>query len=348
MIETNKFKLGLFVTGTVILFIAAVSCMGLFDFLSAKAYLYTTVTESVQGLNNGSQVKLRGVPIGKITDIIIHMDNRNISLQMEVDLKRFSKSSQSEFSHTVISREEFYQLLETEIRKGLRCRLELDGITGMKYLEIDFFRDVKLAPAENPVEIAGKYVKSHGEEYFYVPSTPSMLASLRLSMTDILARIAMIDFDGIANRSSQLLEKMNEIIEPKRVDRLIADLDKCVEAIRQTSENLGSLLDKNEVNKTLEDVRNAVQAITRLSAAVRRDMEKAKIPETVAGLRDLTGDIGDSSRNMNVTLQHVNEAVDALTEFARYLNEHPSALIFGRPKKKEDVKSGGFFSDILP
>ena len=71
MIETNKYKLGLFVTAAVVLFILAVTCMGLFDFLSAKAYLRTTVSESVQGLNTGSSVKLRGVPIGKITNITV-------------------------------------------------------------------------------------------------------------------------------------------------------------------------------------------------------------------------------------------------------------------------------------
>ena len=65
MIETNKFKLGLFVAGAVVLFIVAVSCMGLFDFLNDKAYLRTTVTESIQGLNTGSPVKLRGVPTRK-------------------------------------------------------------------------------------------------------------------------------------------------------------------------------------------------------------------------------------------------------------------------------------------
>ncbi|MBP5182581.1 MAG: MCE family protein [Lentisphaeria bacterium] len=332
MIETNKFKLGLFVAGAVALFIVAVSCMGLFDFFSAKAYLRTTVTESIQGLNIGSSVKLRGVPIGKITNIIIHMDNKSICLEMEVDLTKFTKSSGGGSSSSTVSQAEFYTLLSREIRKGLRCRIEPDGITGMKYLEIDFFKDVMPSAAgekapRDPLGGKGKY--------FYVPSTPSMLASLRLGMTDILARIAMIDFDGIAKRTTLLLENVNKFMEHKRLDRLLADLDKCVESIRKTSDNLGSLVDKHEVNSTLAEIRKVAQNLSELSVDLRKNMDESKIPETVAGLRDLSDEIGDSTRSMTVTLQHLNDAIDALTEFAQYLNDNPSALIRGKQKSED-------------
>ena len=255
MIETNKYKLGLFVTAAVVLFILAVTCMGLFDFLSDKAYLRTTVSESVQGLNTGSSVKLRGVPIGKITNITVLLDNKNISIEMEVDLDRFSKGSHNIFSGETISQSEFYQLLRNEVQNGLRCRLEPDGITGMKYLEIDFF---KLPPAEK--NIRGKESAFMGK-YFYIPSTPSMLASLRLSMTDILARIAMIDFDGISKRTTLLLENMNRTLDPKRLDQLISDLNSCVESIKKTADNLGDMLDKKDVNATLLEARKAITGI---------------------------------------------------------------------------------------
>ena len=324
MIETNKYKLGLFVTAAVVLFILAVTCMGLFDFLSAKAYLRTTVSESVQGLNTGSSVKLRGVPIGKITNITVLLDNKNISIEMEVDLGRFSKSSKNIFSGETISQSEFYQLLRNEIQNGLRCRLEPDGITGMKYLEIDFF---KLSPAEKNIrDKEGVFMG----KYFYVPSTPSMLASLRLSMTDILARIAMIDFDGISKRTTLLLENMNRTLDPKRLDRLISDLNSCVDSIKKTADNLGDMLDKKDVNATLVEARKAITGIYELSNELRKNLNDAQIPETVAGVRKLTQELGNSSEHVDGTLQKLNDAIDALTEFAQYLNDNPAALIHGK------------------
>ncbi|MBO5761117.1 MAG: MCE family protein [Lentisphaeria bacterium] len=333
--ETNKFKLGLFVTCAVLLFVAAVTCMGLFDFLNAKAYLRTTVTESVQGLNTGSQVKLRGVPIGKITDIIIHMESKNICLEMEVDLQRFASRSQSIFSNSAISKEEFYQLLHKEIKSGLRCRIEPDGITGMKYLEIDFFNNVKpVSRKESPGKI-NSCTTANNSKYFFIPSTPSMLASLRLTMTDILAKIAMIDFDGIARRSNLLLENVNKIVQPQKVDKLITQLDKCVESIRKTSDTLTDVLDKKEINDTLADIKKAVNSIAVLSTDIRKNINDSNIPGTVAGLRDLTDEIEDSSKNVNNTIGKLNDAIDALTELAQYLNDHPSALIYGKTRDEK-------------
>lgn len=329
MIETNKYKLGLFVTAAVVLFILAVTCMGLFDFLSAKAYLRTTVSESVQGLNTGSSVKLRGVPIGKITNITVLLDNKNISIEMEVDLDRFSKGSHNIFSGETISQSEFYQLLRNEVQNGLRCRLEPDGITGMKYLEIDFF---KLSPAEK--NIRGKESAFMGK-YFYIPSTPSMLASLRLSMTDILARIAMIDFDGISKRTTLLLENMNRTLDPKRLDQLISDLNSCVESIKKTADNLGDMLDKKDVNATLLEARKAITGIYELSNELRKNLNDARIPETVAGVRQLTGELGNSTENVDTTLQKLNDAIDALTEFAQYLNDNPASIIHGKSSSGE-------------
>lgn len=334
--ETNKFKLGLFVTCAVLLFVAAVTCMGLFDFLNAKAYLRTTVTESVQGLNTGSQVKLRGVPIGKITNIIIHMESKNICLEMEVDLQRFSNRSQSIFSNTGITKEEFYQLLHQEIKSGLRCRIEPDGITGMKYLEIDFFNNVKpVTRKESMHPLKGCELANSGK-YFFIPSTPSMLASLRLTMTDILAKIAMIDFDSIAKRSDLLLENMNKIVQPQRIDKLITELDACVESIRKTSDTIGGVLDKNEINSTLADIKKAINSIAGLSADIRKNINDSNIPGTVASLRELTDEIGDSSQNVNNTIGKLNDAIDALTELAQYLNDNPSALIYGKNKEKTE------------
>ena len=60
MQETNKFKLGLFVIGSILVLIIAVFSMGLFDHFKPRAYIVTFVEESVQGLTTGSSVKYKG------------------------------------------------------------------------------------------------------------------------------------------------------------------------------------------------------------------------------------------------------------------------------------------------
>ena len=63
---------------------------------------------------------------------------------------------------------------------------------------------------------------------------------------------------------------------------------------------------------------------------MRKNLNDARLPETVAGVRKLTGEIGHSSENLDTTLLKLNDAIDALTEFAQYLNDNPSSLIHGK------------------
>ena len=144
MIETNKFKLGMFVTLAILLFVLSISFMGLFDSLiKPRAYMATFVEESVQGLNSGSAVKFRGVPIGKVSDITIIMKSQTIRIDMIIDLSKFkTQTGKNLFSQSAITQQNFYEYLLAEIDKGLRSRIEPDGITGVKYVEIDFFKDI--------------------------------------------------------------------------------------------------------------------------------------------------------------------------------------------------------------
>ena len=70
-LETDKFKLGLFVTISFLLLCILFLVFGLFDFVNTKVPVFTLFQESVQGLESGALVKYRGVPIGKVTDITL-------------------------------------------------------------------------------------------------------------------------------------------------------------------------------------------------------------------------------------------------------------------------------------
>ena len=123
---------------------------------------------------------------------------------------------------------------------------------------------------------------------------------------------------------------MNRTLDPKRLDHLISDLNSCVESIKKTADNLGDMLDKKDVNATLLEARKAITGIYELSNELRKNLNDARIPETVAGVRQLTGELGNSTENVDTTLQKLNDAIDALTEFAQYLNDNPASIIHGK------------------
>ena len=96
LLESDKFKLGLFVTISFFSICIVFIAFGFFDFVSEKVAMVTLFQESVQGLEAGSLVKYRGVPIGKVTDITINTKNTLIRVDMEINLKKLREADKKE------------------------------------------------------------------------------------------------------------------------------------------------------------------------------------------------------------------------------------------------------------
>ena len=175
---------GLFVISGTILLLVLLFFLGLSDFFAEKVTLRTGFTESVQGLSRGSAVKFRGVQIGTVSDISILVNEELIQVEMEIEPKYFSEN-RSGASYT---QSEFNAFLDSQIKKkGLRARLEMLGITGMKYIDFDYF----VRPG-TPVPREPEF---HGtEQALYVPSVPSQMKDLTATLTDAVDRISRIRF----------------------------------------------------------------------------------------------------------------------------------------------------------
>ena len=134
MNDNSKFKLGLFIIFAAIVFFAALFILGTMDRFNEKAHISTLVSESVQGLSVGSSVKYQGVPIGSVREIMIYPGDNVIRIDMEINISKF-KVQQPGHAPITISVDEFNSNIGKAVEKGLRCRMELEGITGSKYID---------------------------------------------------------------------------------------------------------------------------------------------------------------------------------------------------------------------
>ena len=89
MIEVNKFKIGVFAVSGIVVLLGAVLIFGGNDIFKDEVKLVTVYNESVQGLEKGSQVKFRGVPVGKVTEIAILQNDSKIRIKMQIDPDAF-------------------------------------------------------------------------------------------------------------------------------------------------------------------------------------------------------------------------------------------------------------------
>ena len=67
--KSNYFKLGLFVIGTTVLAVSATLIMGVGTMFEDQPVFETYLNQSVHGVDLGTAVKFRGVPIGNIKSI---------------------------------------------------------------------------------------------------------------------------------------------------------------------------------------------------------------------------------------------------------------------------------------
>ncbi|HTO06545.1 MAG TPA: MlaD family protein [Myxococcota bacterium] len=297
MNQTNYYKLGAFVLAGMALTMGLLIWLGAADWNRAARRLVTYFDESVQGLEAGSPIKFRGVTVGTVSEISVASDLRHVrvvSLVYEDVLRRLGLSeSQGNGLQQSPSGD-----------RVLRIQLVSPGLTGVKFLSIDFF-DARRFPEE-------KLPFDPGPDY--LPSTPSTLKSIEEAAVDVGTQLPMLTM-----RASETLQRLADSVEDVRnvLKPLLAD-DGAVVRLLAQYERTGAQLEKT-------------------AAAVETELKAAKLSTTTASVRDAAAAVttfsnevsatAEDTRESLTTLQETLDSVRALTD---YLERDPAALVRGR------------------
>ncbi|QSH40072.1 MlaD family protein [Lentisphaerota bacterium ZTH] len=326
MIEANKFRLGLFVLIGIALFLACLFVFGLSDMFTKKARFVSVFRESVQGLNIGSSVKYKGVPVGTVKKISILVDEKLILVDMDIDLSFFT-TGKSKVQGNLLQK--FYQFCRSERDKGLRCRLEYAGITGLKFVEIDYFAQ----PGE-PVAIPRPdYLR---KDVFYVPSSPGVFSDILKLINVSLERISKIDFENISNQMSSTLGEMKKIVSDPKLKKAIEQLKNMSSNLEKSSESIAKVLTEKRLRQIFNRVEDSLNSLDALAKRVTSQLGQAKLPATSKAFREAAESVNDTKQMLGNTLMKLDQAIDALTELVNYLNDDPSSLLKGKKKPKID------------
>ena len=330
MNDNSKFKLGLFIIIAVTVFFIGLLILGSLDRFNEKAHLSTLVSESVQGLSVGSSVKYQGVPIGNVSNIMIYPENNMIHIDMEINISKFKMREPGSREPTTVSVEDFNERIVEDVKRGLRCRMELEGITGGKYIELSFEKDA-VASDINAAD--------YGLEYPYIPSQPSLISDLRGSVTSILAKLDSIDYKGLSDRANASLDALNERLNSPKLDETLDNVNATVAAARKSIENLEKLTDsdvRERIDTLTQNATDAANAVDSLAKTVESEIKVAEFAQISENLRTFLDTANRTSKTLDETLFNINNGVDALIELIQYLDSDPSSLIQGKKKPKSD------------
>lgn len=248
MLKPNKRLVGAFLIGGALLIIFSL----LFFFGGKLVRTQTTPVlffeSSVNGLNVGSQVYFRGVPVGKVEKIQL-LPNSDAKIIIPVYIKFDPKAMSSEGAK--VSMENFLQDL---VAHGLKGKLQSQSVlTGQMMIELDFY------PQYPSKFIAEKYGILEPE----IPTVPSMFDELSQNLQKI-------PFQEISENTNSLLQNLNNQIPNlmRQSTAAVSSINRLIDAINDPFST--TMID---LNKMIRDVSNAAQSVSRLSDYLERHPE---------------------------------------------------------------------------
>jgi ABC-type transporter Mla subunit MlaD len=288
--KPDFFRIGVFVSGGVGLLVFALLVFGGGQMFRPKIEMETYVKGSVQGIDVGTPVKFRGVLIGKVTKIAFafteyHLKETDglynyVVLFMEINREVFPNMFTDDLT----------PLLAKGIEQGLRVRIEPQGITGLNYLDIDYFDPTRFPALWPPWK----------PEVYYVPSAPGELTSFLDSINAILREVEKLNIGGISQTGTELLDNLNKAVVGAQVDKISGDLQTLIRdsnnvlqkaRIPELSADASKFLGELEAsNRELRQILKNIEPATKLNPAQVRDIV-SNLTTTTSNLEQLSTEV---------------------------------------------------------
>ena len=306
--DARKFQVGLFVLGASAIGIGAAIWLGANRYFADEIPMVTYFSESVQGLDPGSDVKFRGVPAGRVEKITIAPDEKLIEVSMSIKTNVID----------VIRSDD-----------TLRAQLELAGITGLRYVEIDHHEGEALRKSP---------LLDFDPPHAVLSSTPSTFFAIQEALQEIYDNVMAVDFVGISDDIRTTLNAADNILRDDRVQRLLSSLAELSESAARVTGNVERITQGVEVAPALDELRGITEEARRFLA----DLNEQEFGEQVRStLRDFTG-VAQSTQGFIYRLQETTERLDRtlgnLDKLTEDLSGQPSRLLFSDPPRPRSAQ----------
>ena len=316
-VERNHARLGAFLV--VVLILAIVTGLLFVQRQRSRAVLdlVTYTTENVSGLDVSSPVRLRGVPVGRVTELRVDPLGKTVEIDFEMFLDRLNTLGMD------VAR--IRQTADvTRMFPNLRAQVIGSLVTGEAYLLID-------ALENPPPAIALGFTPTRA----YIPSMPSPRAAVTDRLPDVLERTEatlqvlreiISRIPNTLDRSDRFFTNVERIIRESDLPELSADsrtfFTTTTGQIGQMTSDLQAVIGpEGKLVTFLDDVRAAVEAAD-LSAT--NQAARAAADQTVLAADDLRR-----------ALPAIRDSLGQLSDLARQLQEQPESMVYGpRPVVK--------------
>ena len=232
--KTNYFKLGIFIIVTVLIILVGIFFLGARQMFQQEWEFETYFDQSVQGLEVGSPVKMKGVTMGSIQKICFVYEEYDTDLSYVYVL--FSCHPETLGARkTDQTPEQLRETVKQLAAQGMRLSLDVQGITGTAILDAQFYDPDKYEALKidwNP-------------KYPYVPSISGALARMGKTLEKTLDNLSQIDFAAMGEKVDQSLTSVSKMLTDE-IEPLVSELRKeiipALSNIRKASETTPEIM----------------------------------------------------------------------------------------------------------
>jgi paraquat-inducible protein B len=352
MKKANPALIGIFILGAIAIGIAALVFFGSAEVLKERVPLVTLFDQDVDGLQIGSKVKLKGIPVGEVKKILIRFQSEDGTESSQPSIPVIYDIDVAELSEHLGIEIDFAnaELFERHIQQGLRARLETQSVlTGLLQVNLDYIEDAKVPGALKAFEY-------NGSSYQIIPAVKSDLLEAKQDLITAVANFSETDFKGISNRLSKLLETLTEkfeLLKPGEINEAIAaikdrinskDIDEMLSSFADASAKLAAVAEKidkqvgdDELASILKSTQNTMEAAEKAIETGEQTMRS--ISATSGNLESMTDQDAEFRKELERSVIAIGDAAKQINELAAYLSERPNAIIFGRKDGVDDERS---------
>jgi len=339
--QANPKLIGAFVLGAIALILITVFMFGSGKLFKQTITVVMYFEGSVNGLDVGAPVKLRGVTLGRVSRINLVYDTRRdvllipVIAELEPSLLVTDTNGNIEALHAV----EAEEAVQQGVARGLRAQLvPLSLLTGKLFIELANREDT---PATRV---------SRDPRVLEIPTIPSTADQILEIINTAAKRFNELPYDEIVRDIEQTLAAFRQIASSPKIPKILDHVDVAAQKLEGILSQLDSTLVAgaslaNSLNAQVDpmsnELRDAIEGIAALTknlddqiqpvseAALALLVRARRAAESATGLLDENAPLGFEVYR---TLRELSQAARSLRILTQYLERHPEALLRGKSR----------------
>ena len=312
---------GGFVVGALALVVVGIITFGSVRLFSKTFEFVLYFDSSVNGLNIGAPVKVRGVEIGTVTNILLTLDrekikkeaaesgvrqamqrwNPRIPVIIEIDAEKLTSRGATGLALTDPA------AFDAVIERGLRGQLQTESlVTGVLYINLDFHPGSSV-----------NLVQASGSGYKEIPTVPTTFEAVQAEVMKIIGNLKEIKIKQLIDSATETVEGLKRVINSPEVKAVIRSLNKAVKDVDKLVQNIDS-----QVTPVSDNINEAVQGFGDVMKDAKKlvrniDGQVLTVSESFKGtmtgvqklVRNVDGQVAPLSSSIDDTVKTVSAAM---------------------------------------